>query len=413
MKPTLQKRPGTAHLRRARQAGYSLLEMVIALALSVTILLAVLALFDINNRIARGQVNVADMQQSLRVAQADMIRNVRMAGRGGLPIYRIAAGTDYKGMYLPNGVSIAVDDNVEGTDATIGEAPKVPVVPETDILTVRGVLTTPLFQINPGTDGDISGIGTEGSITIHNLTSVGIPQSLDALKDVIEDGVPEAILLVSTGADEVHAVVEASGGSWSEDKATLRFKISGGQFTADYLKLSPDGAFPSELKNVSAVGILEEYKYYVRDMQPAPRLSRARLYPNTKTAHLESAANLSADIADNILDLQVALGIDRNANQQIDEAGDTADDWLFNAEGDKMTTSNTATWNDPTKPLYYVRITTLARTDRGDPDYVSPPIKAIEDHTYGELEKPKPENVLLRKYRRRLLQTVVDLRNLT
>jgi hypothetical protein len=64
-------------------------------------------------------------------------------------------------------------------------------------------------------------------------------------------------------------------------------------------------------------------------------------------------------------------------------------------------------------PLYYVRITTLARTDRLDPDYTSPPIEAIEDHVYNEPDLPADSaSKLERSYRRRLLETVVDLRNL-
>ena len=51
---------------RARQAGFSLVELLVALAILVLILVGVLQLFDMHSRIARTQTNVADMQQSLR-----------------------------------------------------------------------------------------------------------------------------------------------------------------------------------------------------------------------------------------------------------------------------------------------------------------------------------------------------------
>ncbi len=405
-----RRRPDAA----SAEAGFTLLEMVVALVLSVVILLGVLALFDINNHIAKSQVNVADLQQSLRIAQNGMVRNVRMAGRGGLPVFRPAFGTDYAGMYLPTGPSIAVDDNV-GSSIKLGGDDMATVVEGTDVLTVRGVLTTPLYQINSGNDGAIEGARDSGSgtLTIRRISSVGVPQDLEPLKQMIKGTEPEAILLVSSGSDEIQAVVEANGGTWSEDVAVLNFRITGGTHTDDYLKLSPNGEFPEGLKSVSSIGVLEEYRYYARKAEPAPRLSRARLYPGTNTAYRNDNQNLHVDIADNILDLQVALGIDRDGDQVVTDKGDETDDWLFNAEKDATTLANTSYWNDPARPLYYVRITTLARTDRPESDYVSPPIQAIEDHTYDEPDQPTKAELLDRSYRRRVLNTVVDLRNLT
>jgi len=399
--------------QRDTEAGYTLLEAIVAIALLVFVLIGVLTLFDFNNRLAKAQVNVADMQQSLRIAQNGMLRNIRMAGRGGLPVYRDAFAPDYTGMYLPAGPSLAVDDNVPANTKLSGQA-SAPVVEGTDVLTVRGVFTTPFYQINPGTDGAVQGAkaaGT-GSITIRSKSSTGVPQDLGPLKDLIQNNEPEAILLVSSGGDQIQAVVEAAGGTWSSTEATLNFRITGGKHTDDYLKLSPNGEFPTGLRTVASVGIVEEYRYYVRDTDPAPRLSRARFYPGTKTPYQNNTQNLHADIADNILDLQVALGVDRNADQVITDNGDATDDWLFNAAGDTPI-SNTSDWNDPTRPLYYVRVTTLARTDRVEGSYISPPIQAIEDHVYNEPAQPTSADGLSRNYRRRQLQTVVDLRNLT
>src|SRR4029077_2488897 len=85
-----------------------------------------------------------------------------------------------------------------------------------------------------------------------------------------------------------------------------------------YVKLSAGGAYPAGLKSVNYVGLLEEYKFYVRNdhinpddatTQPMPKLARARLFPGTATP-AGYAANAHVDVADNILDLQVALGFD-------------------------------------------------------------------------------------------------------
>lgn len=399
-------------------AGFTLLEVLVSLGIMVVVLIGLLALLEFNSRVAKAQVNVAGMQQALRVAQADMVRDLRMAGRGGLPSFRPADPDDpagYPGMLLPDGAALAVDDDV-AAGTTLGGSGEAAIVPGTDVLTVRGVISTTFYQVNPTSDGKINNTGT-GSIIVRNESPTGVPQNLQDLRAALtacnDNPCPEGLLLVSALSDEIQAVVQLTGGTDVPGGLQIDF-TTGAPHGESYLDLSPNGEFPSTFTAVAAVGILEEYRYYVRDAAPAPRLSRARFYPGTDTAYKDDAANLVVDVADNILDLQLALGIDRNNNETIDEASDGVDDdWLFNAEGEHPVT-NTALWNGPNLPLYYLRITTLARTDRLDPRYVSPPIQAIEDHDYGETETPLTgDETLARSYRRRQLRTVVDLRNLS
>jgi type II secretory pathway pseudopilin PulG len=396
--------------RPCRAAGFTLIEALVSLAIMIVVLLGLLALLEFNSRVARAQVNVSEMQQSLRVVQADMVRTVRMAGRGGLPAFRPATAVPvYAGMFLPQGPSLGVDNNV-AAGTKIGGAIEAEVVAGTDVLTVRGVLNSTFYQVNPSGDGQVSNTGT-GSITVRSTSPTGVPQDLQALEDAIDLGRPEALLLVGYADDRTQVVVELTGGTSSSDSVVLNFTTSG-THGADYLKLSPGGAFPPELISVGAVGLLEEYRYYVRDVEGTPRLSRARLYPGTDIAYANDDSNLEVDLADNILDLQLALGIDRNSNETIEDTTDAADDWLFNAEGDSPEPE--IDWNAAARPLYYLRVTTLARTDRIDPRYVSPPIEAIEDHVYSEPDAPPDDAArLARGHRRRLLSTVVDLRNLS
>lgn len=387
------------------EAGFTLLEAVVSLAVMTVVLIGLLSLLQVNSRIAKAQVNVAEMQQSLRVVQADMVRQTRMAGRGGLPVFwQPSADFD---MRLPNGVAIAVANNV-AADTLLGGVASARVAEGTDVLTLRGVFNTPIYQVNPKGDGDIRGAKTagEGSVIVRSISPTGVPQELDRLDELEDNPLPEALLLVSAGSDAVQAVVELVSVEDNGDGSfTVNFQISDA-----YRSLSPGGEFSSALRTVAIVGILEEYRYYVRDEAPAPRLSRARFYPGTDNPYAGAAANLAVDVADNILDLQVALGIDRLAPEGVQETEDgDDDDWLFNSPGD---VTDPDLWNGDTLPLDYLRITTLARTDRLDPEYTSPPIAAIEDRDYGEADAPAADEVLDRKYRRRLLQTVVDLRNL-
>lgn len=405
---------------RRREAGFTLIEALVSLLVMVMVLAGLLALLEFNSRLAKAQVNVAEMQQSLRVAQSDIVRQVRMAGRGGLPIRRPATAGGYLGMNLPmDGTAVAVRNNVD-PGVTIGGNAAAAVVPETDIVTVRGVINSPLYQVSwDEVDGDVGNARATGNgqIIVRDVSRSGVPQDLGHLKQALANNRPEALILVGPGNDEVHAVVQLTGGADNGDSVLLTFVTAGTAYANAYQRLAPGGEFPPGLRTVATVGILEEYQYYVRqdpnDLQTPPQLARARLYPGTDLAYAGAANNLTAALADNILDLQAALAIDWNDDLIITDNGDGTDDWLFNAPADSSPLDENR-WNATLgRRLYYLRINALARTDRIDPKYVSPPIDAIEDHVYNEPVDPADDDRLDRSYRRRVLQTVVDLRNLS
>lgn len=405
---------------RRREAGFTLLEALVSLLVMVMVLLGLLALLEFNSRVAKAQVNVADMQQSLRVAQSDLARQVRMAGRGGLPIRRPATAAGYLGMNLPaDGTALAVQNNVDRGITIAGEA-SAAVVPETDVVTVRGVINTPLYQVFwDQVDGDVENARLDGTgqIVVREVSRSGVPQDLGALKEALASNRPEALILVGPGNEEVHAVVQLTGGADNGDSVLLTFATTGTAHANAYRRLAPGGEFPPGLRTVATMGILEEYQYYVRqdpnDPQTPPQLARARLYPGTNLPYAGAVNNLTVALADNILDLQAALAIDYNDDLIITDNGDGTDDWLFNAPADSSPL-DVNRWNATLgRRLYYLRINALARTDRIDPKYVSPPLDAIEDHVYDEPDEPADADRLDRSYRRRVLRTVVDLRNLS
>lgn len=393
-----------------RERGFTVVELAVSLLVTLVLILGVLALFDFANRLSRVQTNVSDMQQSLRVSLQSAVRLVRMAGRGGLPL-----GT------LPAGLGLAVSNNVPA-DTRIG-GPLTPLVLEgTDVVTVRGVFSTPLWQVNsadPASFTVVNGMGgpVSGTVRIAPATPTGILQDREALRQAVENGVPEALVLVSPGDAAVYAVVEldpAASNVAGPDAWTIGFRIAGGTHTAEYLALSNGGGWPAALTSAAFVGLLEEYRFYVRD----ERFSQARVFPGTQEPHLGDDLNWTRDIADNVLDLQVALGFDTSlgGGAMTDDEGDGGDDdrifesadgrdddWLYNDDQ----AFNPAPWNG--RQLYFVRLSLLARTDRRDPGYESPRVERIEDH---DLAANSLNQRTERMYRRRLLQTVVDMRNL-
>src|SRR6185436_8591093 len=96
-----------------RTAGFTLIEMIVTLGIFSIVLLGILAMFDMNGRIARIEGRVSELQQSLRAAQQDMVRIVHMAARGGLPVALFPdATTGFAGRQLPAGLAIEIANNV-------------------------------------------------------------------------------------------------------------------------------------------------------------------------------------------------------------------------------------------------------------------------------------------------------------
>lgn len=410
-----------------RERGFTVVELAVSLLVTIVLLLGVLALFDFANRLSRVQTNVSDMQQSLRVSLQSAVRLVRMAGRGGLPL-----GT------MPTGLGLAVSNNVPAGTRIGG--PLTPLVLEgSDVITVRGVFSAPLWQVNsadPASFTLTNGAGgpVAGTVQIAPATPTGILHDREALRQAVANGVPEALVLVSPRDSAIYAVVEldpaassvAGPGVW-----TIGFRIAGGTHTAEYLALSSGGGWPADLTSAAFAGLLEEYRFYVRDVREGadlvPRFSQARVFPGTQAPHRtdglplaepEKHPSWSQDIADNVLDLQVALGFDTalGGGAMTDDEGDAGDDdrifesadgenddWLFNDDQ----AFDPAPWNG--RQLYFVRLSLLARTDRRDPQHQSPRVDRIEDH---DLASDSLNQRTERMYRRRLLQTVIDMRNL-
>ncbi|MFP5288830.1 MAG: PilW family protein [Thermoanaerobaculia bacterium] len=414
------------------QAGFSLIEVLVSLLASSILLVAVLTTLNFNSRVARVQGHMADLQQSLRISQYDITRMVRMAGRGGLLL------SDPTVAPIPNGIAIGIRDNVDEGEVLADGVPESLVLAGTDVLTVRGVFSAPRYQVNPSDSAVMTlnpAAGT-GRITINSPNFKGFQQDLQPLRDVIAKGIPDALLIVSALDDSIYTVVQVLPGASAAgpNSVTIAFQFNNSELANAYQRLSPGGVFPAALQNVIHVGLLGEYRFYVREERAAndvrdnlaPKLSRGRFFPGTDIPYANIDGEAVLDVADNVMDLQVALGFDSSnrgfrlqddnnigEDDQIVETADGADDdWLFNGERDNAAD---AVWQAaaPAPTLQYVRITTLARTDRRDPNpsYEAPPLPERLENTGYDAGHPlnAPEE---RGFRWRSLQTVIDLRNL-
>ena len=407
------------------ESGFTLIELLVTLGLLVVLIIALLTMFDFSSRTARTQMHVTEMQQSQRVAQQTVVKAVRMAGRGGLPTWDGA-------MTLPAGKAIAIADNVAADTLVAGDA-DAPVLEGTDVVTVRGIFDSPVYQHDP-IAGDFiydTADGT-GSLVLRTLTSTGVRQPLGAMKDALDRAnaggpgdEPEALFVMSPLGE--YAVFEITGGSSDTSSGEINSVSivfsSAGALGTEYTALSQGGVVSPTLTTVAYAGILEEYRYYVRALRAVPgddtselmpQLARARVYPNTDVPWGREASRLTEVVADNVLDLQVAIGVDTDGDEAILESSPggvtfAADEWLFNHGTDDPTE---ARWNTAGNPLFYVRISTIVQTDRPEPYYAGGELTSVEnkDYTVSPFDAYNTGTQL--RYHRRQLQTIVDLRNL-
>lgn len=408
---------------RARRAdGFTLIEAVITFSLIILIMGGLYSLFETNTRVSRVQTDISDMQQGQRIAQHDIARILQMAGRGGIPL-----GT------LPLGTAVGVQDGVaEPTYINPGQASTPKILAGTDVLTVRGVFSNPIWQTPQGVAityvGGQPPAATAGTLQLRANTDASIPQALAGLGEALCNGRPEALVLVSNFSDQVFALAELDPATSSSlscvngrpsaalpDPLTVGFFITGGTQQAVYAGLLPGGGFTPQFLSAKYVAILEEYRYYVREQRsPAnelvPSLSMARVYPGTTTPWNGSAANWAISLVDNIFDLQLVLGVDTDGNGRVvdgktPDSGVTpaTDEWLYNAAADIDTAP---TWNTGT--FSYLRVTTLVRSARRDFGYEAPPLTAIENHDFAASPLNAGRELW---FRRRTLTTTVDVRN--
>ena len=430
----------------AREAGFTVAEMTVTLIVVVEIALATLLLFDTSNKLGKAEMQVADMQQALRIGQYEVVRMVRMAGRGELPVTNNPGGVMQANLFA--GTSLAVRNNVAANSAVIaGTAPTDPpavitnprVLTGTDVLTVRGVFTTPLYQINYAAAGAFTynpatGAGT---VTISSTSPTGVPQPFDSLNapgswaDALANNRPEALILVSAIDDTIYGVAQlnvanstiagappAQAGQYTPQTATIAFTSA----NVGNVPLSANGTFPANIKSVAYVGILEEYRFYVREVHAKPgdlttevnpRLSRARFYAGSDNPWNGDATNLYQDVAAGVMDLQIALGFDLNNDGVVTDANNGTDEILFNSPLDNATSAPWTPLPATFPPLFYVRVDVLARTSRHDVQYRAPVITSIEDHLYNTAPSnpwdPNGQNEI--NMRRRWSQTIVGMRN--
>ena len=460
--PSRTARPDSA------QRGFSILELLVSMLIAIEVLVAAAIAFDVHNHLATVQTQVTDLQQSLRVAQYDMTRLVRMAGRGGLPVELHPEATFVPGPPATGlgGFAIELRNNVDdASDRNIarGDSDSPLAVEGTDILAVRGCFASPIFQLAQGSIVYDPTDPTVAQLPVPNVSSANIRQPLEPLCEELRNVTRPAMILLSPEALSVYGIVEVTGHDCPASGApgttvNLQLKLDTNSPLNPVNPATGLRVYPPNME-VALGCMLEEYRYFVREVRedPAdptselrPRLTRARFKPGTEDPYNDDDQNFALDLADGVFDLQVALGLDtdypstntttpgsfdddsdysNDTNDEVIYEGTVAgndrntDDWLFNDPDDDPDQIRyrehqfTTRVGQPVN-LHFVRITTLARTSRGDRKYRAPDIDPdpgrdlVEDHDYTQAPADDFLSERNRRFRRRALTTIVEPRNL-
>lgn len=362
-----------------RSRGFSLIEMLVALAIMALVIGGFLSLLDTSSKLSKAQSATADVQENLRYVMAHLIRWTRMAGAGGLPVM---VGPGNAVWVPPNGpgrpVAVEVLNNV-GTLNIGGRT----VVPNTDVLTLRGVFTGEIYDILAGLGGAYSYVDPDGSITIPPLSVTGESQDTSSLDMRIDESkspplwVPVVITAIgidSLTLDGGHTRAFARYGVAILKTKDPTNRTYGFSTTADleaqheYLMMNPAGGFPVSLDSlggVTRIGVVSDRSFFIaNDADGVPTL-----YEH------DSVADLTQPVAADMVDLQVALACDTNVDGILTEvAGGSNDEWLFNGSGEDI---NDTVGGMPgaARMLAYVsevRVSLVSRIPVFDPQFVQP-----------------------------------------
>ncbi len=383
-----------------RSRGFSLVELLVALAIMALVIGGFLSLLDTSAKISKAQSATAEVQEGLRYVMGHLVRWTRMAGAGGLPVM-VGPGN---AIWNPpdnagRPVAVEVRNNV-GTGVEMGGRE---VLPGTDILTLRGAFAGIVMDLqtannDPERRGEYSYDDPDGSFRVPLKDLAGNEQhtaDFDALVDPTKSPPLWVPVVFSTfGFNEIaldgerRRVIAQYGVAIVKTKdpenRTYGFgTVADVEAQNEYLSMNPVGGFPERLDAqgaVNRVAAIADHSFFVAlDDDGVPTLYER-----------DSVADITQPVAADIVDLQVALGCDTNLDGRVTEdvSSPNDDEWLFNGSGEDI---NDTVGGLPGAARMYVylrdvRISLASRIPVFDPKFSQQPV----DARTGQPRPPSP-----------------------
>jgi prepilin-type N-terminal cleavage/methylation domain-containing protein len=332
--------------------GFTLIEMLVVVALLAIIMIGLLNLLDTSTKISVVETELADTQENVRFAAYHLMRTARMMGSAALPIAANIGGSDVwmAGQLL---------SNQSGTVAT--DFGNITVAPGSDVLTLRG-----FFEIAPMFTDPNSDIAN-AKVTVRESNAGRVINTGISQIDSDSDGNPEGLkgrglFFVGKMDQREYAVGQITANASLAGTAPDRvLTIHYGAGSSQWIGLNQAGVTVPPIFDTYRVGILDSYTYYV---DPDFTLQRLRA---------DESGATSEPVAINIGSLQVAFGVDANDNNNIDL-------------GEWLSSPSVADVSD--NPVLAMRITVLGRTSRDVPDWLEPEATfQVEDMDMGAVSR--------------------------
>lgn len=286
-----------------RVNGFSLLEMMVALAILVLVFIGLLQLLDSSTRVSKTEAALAEVQENVRFALHHIRHVAAMAGGGGLPLVNDSGW-----------VAVALESNVQGSFVDdFGAAHRVLV--GSDVLTLRGFFERPPYLVDPDLDLS-SAVGPDVVLDANGGTIRVRSRMGDRVQELERPAVGGGIVLMGQGRYAVAEIEDAAletvdlpdggpqGGTHRARVLTAVFR--GGRDPWD--AFNPGGAgYRRPTFQVSRVAALDSYTFFV---DQGLRLMRVR--------GRSSAASVIEPVAVNIAGVQAALGADGDGDGVVD-----------------------------------------------------------------------------------------------
>jgi len=277
--------------------GFTLIEVVVAMALFAILTIGMLGLLDTSTKVANLEQSLSDTQENVRFAAYHLERTVRMTGGAGMPFAGPVAGA-------PSWLGGRVLSNQSGFVATSYPLGNIEVLDGTDVVTVRGFFEIPpLFIDKTAVDTGL------GRIEIEEFQSGRVINSGIDLVQVDQLAGRGLVFMgeLNMGEYVVGQVGVGSTLDGEDPDRTLTVAISDSPATW-WTTLNATGTATMPSFEVYQVGVLDSYTYFV---DPQERLMRLRADGSSDGASLQP-------VAVNIGGLQVSVGVDTDDDGNVD-----------------------------------------------------------------------------------------------
>jgi len=369
--------------RRGSSSGFSLIEMLVAIAVFTILMIGLLNLLDNSSRVSKIEGALADTQENVRYATYHLMRTARMMGGSIVPFARGGgSGNAWAAGEVRN--------NVGASQTIFGTA--VDTMAGSDVLILRGFFDVAPFFI---AQTDVA-VGSPGTVTIREQNGARVINDLSQYATLGTDIFATRGLVIATGEGWTQVTgTQRVGGQYLVAQITTDTGVIGTapnrtialtyNAHADWDVLNTDGAAMTSADpsfRASRAGVLEAFAYYVDPQMILRRVSAQN-------------PGLGEPVAVNIGSLQIELGVDING----DDFLNPATEWVASPTLVGALQGNGA---------LAMRMTVLGRTPFEIPDWTEP------GRTFagaGDMVAPTAGSAGPRHAKWRRMEVAVALRN--